>query len=218
MRLTIINGSPRGETSNTGTLFSHFIRGFEEVEGNSTEVLYIINNRKNMNVLVNAFRSAEAVILGFPLYVDAMPGSVKEFIEALEPLAGKENNPSLGFLIQNGFPETCHNRFAARYMEKFAKRMGCRCFGSILKGGCEGLAIQPAFLTEKYFAYLYKIGKAFGERGVFDETLLGKLAHPEHLTSENIAQVVPFVNKALWDAQLEQNGALERSFDRPYQP
>jgi len=218
MRLTIINGSPRGEASNTGALFSHFIRGFEETEGNTTEVLYIIKNLKTMDVLVNAFRRAEAVFLGFPLYVDAMPGSVKEFLEALEPLARREGNPSMGFLIQNGFPETYHNRFAARYMEKFAKRMGCRCFGSILKGGCEGLDIQPAFLTEKYFTYLYEIGKAFGESGVLDGTLLGKLARPEHLTSENIAQVVPFVNKALWDTQLEANGALDKSFDRPYLP
>ncbi len=218
MRLTIINGSPRGEASNTGALFSHFIRGFEETSGNRAEVLYIIKNLKTLNVLVDAFRTAEAVLLGFPLYVDTMPGSFKMFLEALEPLAGRDNNPPMGFLIQNGFPETYHNRFAARYMEKFAKRMGCRCFGSILKGGCEGLSIQPAFLTEKYFTYLYEIGKAFGERGVLDERLLEKLAQPEHLTSENIAQVVPFVNKALWDSQLEANGALEKSFDRPYQP
>ena len=43
---------------------------------------------------VQAFADAECVWLGFPLYTDGMPGIVKTFIEALEPLKGREDNPS----------------------------------------------------------------------------------------------------------------------------
>jgi NAD(P)H-dependent FMN reductase len=218
MQLTFINGSPRGTKSNTGLLMEAFIRGFLETEGNTCEIEYLVKHRKNLAPLTEKFRQAQNVIIGFPLYVDAMPGSVKAFLEALAPLAGQPNLPTLGFVIQCGFPETAHNRFVARYCEKFTRRLGCRPLPAILKGGCEGLAIQPPFLTDKYFALFSMLGQHFGKTGMIDETLLAKLARPEHLKAEHLAQVIPFINQALWDAQMEKNGVLDRSFDKPLQP
>jgi len=78
---------------------------------------------------------------------------------------------------------------------------------------CEGLAIQP-FLTEKYFALFAMLGHNFGKMRIIDETLLAKRARPEHLSAENLVQVIPFINRALWDAQIEKNGILNRIFDR----
>jgi hypothetical protein len=218
MQLTFINGSPRGTKSNTGLLMEGFIRGFLETEGNTCEIEYLVKYRKNLTPLTEKFNQAQNVIIGFPLYVDAMPGSVKAFLEALALLAGQPNLPALGFVIQCGFPETAHNRFIARYCEKFTRRLGCRPLPAILKGGCEGLAIQPPFLTDKYFALFSMLGQNFGKTGMIDETLLAKLARPEHLKAENLAQVIPFINQALWDAQLEKNGVLDRSFDKPLLP
>ncbi|PKN19966.1 MAG: hypothetical protein CVU71_06275 [Deltaproteobacteria bacterium HGW-Deltaproteobacteria-6] len=218
MQLLFINGSPRGTKSNTGLLMDYFIRGFLETAGNTCEVEYLVKHRKNLTPLTEKFSQAQNVIIGFPLYVDAVPGSVKAFLEALAPLAGQKDLPTLGFVIQCGFPETVHNRFAARYCEKVSRRLGCRTLGCILKGGCEGLAIQPPFLTDKYFALFSMLGQHFGKTGVIDETLLAKLARPEHLSAENLAQVIPFINQALWDTQMEKNGVLDRSFDRPLMP
>lgn len=218
MQLMFINASPRGTKSNTGRLLDHFIRGFLETPGNACEVEYLVKHRKNLSLLTEKFRRAENVIIGFPLYFDAMPGSVKEFLEALAPLTGQTNLPALGFMIQCGFPETAHNRFVARYCEKFTRRIGCRQLSSILKGGCEGLDFQPPQLTQKSFELLNLLGADFGHTGKIDEELLAKLARPEHLTAQNLAQVIPFVNQALWDSQLENNGVLDRSFDRPLLP
>ena len=89
--------------------------------------------------MVQAFAGAECVLLGFPLYTDAMPGMVKHFIEALEPLAGRKDNPSLGFLVQSGFPEGLHSRYVERYLEKLAERLGCPYLGTIVKGNGEGV-------------------------------------------------------------------------------
>jgi hypothetical protein len=161
---------------------------------------------------------ASPLIMDFPLYVDAMPGRVKEFFETLEHYMRKANNPAIGFIIQCGFPETSHNRYVERYCEKFSRRMSCRHLGAILKGGCEGLAIQPSFLTDKYYQYFYMLGVEFGKTGKFDGVLLEKLARPEHLKAENMAQVIPFINQALWDAQMEKNGVSDRSFDKPLMP
>ncbi|MCE5211046.1 MAG: NAD(P)H-dependent oxidoreductase [Deltaproteobacteria bacterium] len=216
MRLMFINGSPRGTKSNTDRLMEHFIRGFLETEGNACRTEYLVKYRQNLQTLTEKFSAAENVIIGFPLYIDAMPGSVKEFLEVLAPFEGKINLPALGFVIQCGFPETSHTRFAARYCEKFSRRIGCRFLGAILKGGCEGLDIQPNFLTDKYFSLFNMIGVSFGKTGKFDEELLTKLARPEHLSAQNMAQIIPYINQALWDARMEKNGVLDRSFDRPF--
>lgn len=215
MRLLFINGSPRALKSNTARLMEHFVRGFTETAGNECEIEYLAKHRNNLPALVERFAAAERVIVGFPLYVDGMPGSVKEFFEALAPLVGRAGNPALGFVIQCGFPETYQNRFIERYCVKLARRLGAPYLGSIVKGGCEGLAIQPAFLTDKYWFFFHALGKGFGETGELDKTLLEKLARPEHLTGENITNLIPFINKVLWDDQMEKNGALEKSFDAP---
>lgn len=193
----------------------HFIKGFLETGDNSCEIEYLTKNRRSLRALAEKFAAAEDVIIGFPLYIDAMPGSVKEFFETLEPYMGKANNPALGFVIQCGFPETSHNRHIEKYCEKFSRRMDCRYLGSILKGGCEGLDVQPGFLTDKYYKYFYLLGVEFGKTGKIDGLLLEKLARPEHLKAENMVQVIPFINQALWDSQMEKNRVLDRSFDKP---
>ena len=218
MRLTLINGSPRGYKSNTGRLLDHFIKGFLETEGNTCEIEYLTKNRRNLPALAEKFAAAQNVIIGFPLYVDAMPGSVKEFFEILESCMGKANNPAIGFVIQCGFPETSHTRYVEKYCEKFSRRLGCRYLGSILKGGCEGLDIQPRFLTDKYYSNFYLLGVELGKTGKLDGIILGKLSRPEHLNAENMAQVIPFINHGLWDAQMEKNGVIDKSFNKPLMP
>ena len=77
MRLLFINASPRGKKSNTGILMQHFIRGFLETPDNTCEVEYLVKYKNNLNALTEKFSAWDNVIIGFPLYVDAMPGSVK---------------------------------------------------------------------------------------------------------------------------------------------
>ena len=121
-------------------------------------------------------------------------------------------------MTQCGFPETAHLRYVERYLVKFTRRMGCPYLGSILKAGGEGLHIQPPVFVEKAQSRLRALGKIFGEKGELDGGLLAKLAYPEHLSHDQIAGLLPYINKALWDAWLEENGALDKSFDRPYAP
>ena len=165
MQLTFINGSPRGTKSNTARLVDHFIKGFLENAGNTCEIEYLTRHRHSLPTLAEKFATAQNVIIGFPLYVDAMPGSVKKLFEILEPYMGKAKNTSLGFVIQCGFPETSHNRHVEKYCEKLSRNMGRRYLGAILKGGCEALDNQPGILTDKYHANLYLLGVEFGKTG-----------------------------------------------------
>lgn len=216
MQLTFINGSPRGVKSNTGKLMENFIKGFLEKEGNTCRVEYLAKHRNNLSALNEIFIQSENVIIGFPLYVDAMPGSVKEFMDTLKPAEAGGVAPALGFMSQCGFPESCHLRYVERYLEKFARRMGYPYLGSIMKGGGEGLHMQPQFLVDKFFNGLFSLGKIFGETSRLAKEDLGRFARPERLTLEQIQGIIPFINKALWDEWMKENGALEKSFARPY--
>ncbi len=216
MRLSIINGSPKGTSGNTEKLLEHFIKGFLETDGNNIEIAHSIKDRPDFLKEKEMFLNSESLLIAFPLYVDAMPGSVKELFESFEPLMGKNPKLKLMFMTQCGFPETHHTRFVARYCEKLAKRLGTVFSGTICKGGCEGLTVQPPALVEKVFKRFYELGKAYGETGELDQTILAKLAHPEQLTAENLKQVIPMVNNFLWDGLMKKNNALENSFNKPY--
>jgi len=218
MKLTVFNGSPRGKGGNTKIFLEHFLNGFVTKEGNTYELAYL-NHVKDQDRFLELFQKAENVLLAFPLYCDAMPAMVKTFIESLEPLCGRKNNPNIGFMIQNGFPEAIHNRYVARYLEKLSSRLGCEYVGTIIKGGGEGARTMPA-RYKKPFNILYRLGQIYGETGQYDTELVRKLANPEKFSKPVILlfklllKTKPF--KIGWDRMLKENGAFERRFNKPY--
>jgi len=216
MELIFLNASPRAKGGNTELMVKNFLQGFMEEEGNAVETLYLVKYRKKLDELCRRLLDAEMVIIGFPLYVDSVPGSLKEFLEAFSRYKNEEKKPALGFFGQCGFPETAHMRPVERYLEKLTAKLKCRYLGSIMKGGGEGQHIQPEPFLQKTFSLLKRLGKDFGETGNLDSELLVKLARPETLNHDQIRGLIPFINKALWDRWLEENGVLEKSFDRPY--
>ena len=218
MRLTVFNGSPRGKGSNTKVFLEHYLKGFEAKAGNSYQVFYL-NRVKHTERFAQAFAEAEHVLLAFPLYWDAMPGLVKAFIEALEPLCGRERNPDIGFIVQSGFPEAAHSRYVEKYLEKLAARLGCKYVGTIVKGGGEGALVMPD-QYRKPFEIFYQLGVTFGETGQFDEALLQKLAKLERYPKILGPLFQLFLKTKLatsyWDNQLRENGVYKERFDRPY--
>lgn len=218
MRLTVFNGSPRGKKSNTTVLLEHLLEGFEATAGNSYEVFYL-NRVKQTERFAQAFAEAEHVLLAFPLYTDAMPGQVKVFIEALEPLCGREGNPDIGFIVQSGFLEALRFRSLERYLEKLTTRLGCRYVGTIIKGSFEGARTYPK-TYRKAFASFTQLGKIYGETRQYDRALVEKLAKPEKF-SKLAALFWQWMSKtsfgtSYFDVQLKENGAYEQRFAQPY--
>jgi len=218
MKLTVFNGSPRGKNSNTEIFLEHFLNGFLIKEGNVYEYAYL-NRAKGQDRFLELFKEAENVLLAFPLYCDAMPAMVKTFIESLEPLCGRKGNPNIGFIVQNGFPEAIHNRYVARYLNKLSSRLGCKCMGTIIKGGGEGARTMPD-RYKKSFDILRQLGQIYGETGQFDLELVHKLAGPYKFSKPVVLLFKPLLKtkpfKIGWDRMLKENGAFERRFDRPY--
>jgi len=215
IRLTLFNGSPRGRSGNTPIFLEQIARGF----GGPTEMRHLIR-LKESEAMVQAFGEAECALLGFPLYTDAMPGSVKHFIEALAPLAGRKNNPALGFLVQSGFPEGLHSRYVERYLEKLAERLGCAYLGTIVKGNGEGVRQMPPAATSGLFEELQRLGSGLRREGRLDPQILARLAMPERFP----ASLRPFFQVFLrlpashtyFDDMLKKNGVYAQRFARPF--
>jgi hypothetical protein len=218
MKLTVFNGSPRGRGSNTRILLEHFVHGFESAPGNTSELFYL-NRVSDSERFVQAFSDAEYVLLAHPLYTDCMPGVVMAFIEALEPLCGREGNPAIGFIVQSGFGEAAHSRYVERYQVKLAARLGCTYMGTVVRGNCEGVRLQPK-MYRKVFDGFHRLGLAFGETGQFDEALVRKVAGPETFGAPTRLllglMVKSGLGTALWDKPLKENGVYEERSARPY--
>jgi NAD(P)H-dependent FMN reductase len=196
------------------------MQGFKTLPGNQT-TLHQLNRVKSTQDFVRLFSEAECVWLGFPLYTDAMPGIVKHFVEALEPLKQRESNPPLGFLVQSGFPESLHSRYIEQYLQKLAARLKAPYLGTIVKGGGEGVRVMPADSTRELFENLQTLGKHFGQCGSLDRSILEAIAKPEHYPRIMAPFFKLFVRLPIaswyWDNQLKENGAYEQRFATPYQ-
>jgi len=214
-RLTIFNGSPRGRRGNTPLMLEQFASGFK----GQTEMFHLVR-LKETEQMVEVFATAECALIGFPLYTDAMPGVVKHFIEALEPLVGRGGNPPLAFLVQSGFPEGLHSRYVERYLEKLAARLGSPYLGAIVKGGGEGTRVMPPQMTSGLFTNLEALGNGLAVNGRLDSRLLKAVAKPERFPvilgpAFQFYLRLPIAH-SYFDGMLKQNGVYEQRFARPF--
>jgi len=79
---------------------------------------------------------------------------------------------------------------------------------------------MPHFMTKKIFNSFYELGKVYGNSGKFEQTLLNRLAKPEHLSTlmslfYNFGRLFGVVN-VYWDKQLKENHAFKKRFGKPY--
>lgn len=218
-KLTLFNGSPRGTKGNTPIMLTQFGEGFASVPGHTYE-LHHLKRIKEMEEARQIFAEAGAVWLGFPLYTDAMPALVKSFIEALEPMRERANNPPLGFLVQSGFPEALHSRYIERYLQKLAARLGSPYLGTIIKGNGEGVRLMPDKVNRKLFDPLQALGAGLSQSGQLDPDALRRVAGIERYAAILSPLFKLFVRTPLaswyWDSQLKENGVYEKRFARPY--
>jgi len=220
-------------------LLSHFLAGFVETPGNSSEVAYLIN-RKRSQEHVRLFGEAEHVLIAFPLYHDSTPAPVKDFIEELVPFRGRTGNPSLGFIVQSGFVESIHSLAVERYLARLAVRLGCEYKGTVIRGGGEAIRIvarQRRFLEKLIFKFssatdiagvghffdidglcdlFYRLGKIFGKTGMFDQKMVSALAGPRKINRLGYWFAKTAVNTLYWDQMLKSHDAYRQRYSRPY--
>ncbi|MBA3073189.1 MAG: hypothetical protein FP831_06315 [Anaerolineae bacterium] len=213
--ITFFNGSPRGERGNSAIFLQKLAEGF----GGESKMVNLVNINATAEH-VQAFREAKAVWLAFPLYTDSMPGVVKHFIEALEPLVGQNGNPPIGFIVQSGFPEGLHSRFVERYLEKLADRLGSAYLGTIVKGNGEGVRIMPDNMNKKLFDGLLSLGNNLANGEPLNPATLASIAKPESFPKVLAPVFKVFLKLPIahsyFDGMLKKNGVYEKRFDRPF--
>lgn len=112
MKIAAINGSPRGEVSNTAVMLSALLEGFRD---HGAEIVTITLGKKNigqcrgcyscwqaspgeciqqddMASVISALKGAEVIILGTPLYFNNLSGTIKTFIDRLTAAGGDPHN------------------------------------------------------------------------------------------------------------------------------
>lgn len=106
MKITVFNGSPRGQNSNTHIMVSSFVDGAIKA-GAKVENIFLIDKHiesckgcfscwmktpgnciidDDVKSLLKKFIESDIVVLAFPLYIDSMPGILKLFMDRLIPL------------------------------------------------------------------------------------------------------------------------------------
>lgn len=219
-KLTVFNGSPRGKRGNTPALLKHLMNGFTSKDGNTAEI-YHLHRIKKKSEFAHLFKDAECVLIGFPLYTDGMPGIVKEFIEELKQFKDRTKNPPVAFMVQSGFSEALHSRYVEQYLVALADRLNSPYLGTIVRGGCEGVRLQPESMNNKLFDTMNDLGYQLGTLGGFERKSVKEFCSIERIPSVliplvKLAQKRPGMNM-YWDMQLKKNNVFKDRFARPYE-
>ncbi|MCM1988974.1 NAD(P)H-dependent oxidoreductase [Oceanirhabdus seepicola] len=106
MKILLLNGSPKGEKSNTFKITTAFLEGLNENKNNNVDVINIskmeINHcigcyscwtknpgecilKDDMAELINKYLESDLIIWSFPLYYFGMPSKIKAFLDRLLP-------------------------------------------------------------------------------------------------------------------------------------
>jgi len=210
-KLIFYNGSPRIRGSNTALI----LRSLSDAYGSKVEVRDL-KQKQMWTRWVKDFPVESAVIFVLPLYVHAMPSHVMAFIELLQPSKG-----ALGFIIQQGFPESSQSYFLEAYFETLTQRLQRNYLGTAIKGGVEGIQLQPVKVQEKILSPFVALIGSVLENGQMSANFQEKLAGRGYLSKEMLFVFKLLVPTGLihsfWDKQLKQNNAFRQRYERPYE-
>ncbi len=153
-KVMVLNGSPRAPVSNS-KLYADIFMKYCSIGVEYFSVLK--NNHSEICVEMERFSD---VLLVFPLYTDAVPVTLLNFLKTLE-MNKPHGNPVISVMINCGFMEPMQNDIAVKMIELFCCQNGYK-FGSVLKiGSGEAILSTPfkifAILKIKKLAYSISI-------------------------------------------------------------
>ena len=135
--LIIINGSPRGERSNSNE-YSKIFKNYwnEPVES------YIILDKRHSDVC-RKISDYSNILFVFPLYADCLPAILLEFLKELEKHDIK-NKPTVHAIINCGFMEPEQNYVAVDILRLFCQNNKFK-FGTVLCIGSGEAILKTPF-------------------------------------------------------------------------
>ncbi len=145
MKISIINGSPKGKKSASQMIISS-MRGFFETEDDANsqgelEICEMIVNKDKPQCEISDIFDSDALVLVFPLYVDGIPGHLLGFLAKLEASSEKftraDRKPIKVYAVSNcGFYEGEQANVALDIVRNWSNKLGlCYCGGIGIGGG-----------------------------------------------------------------------------------
>lgn len=212
MRLTVINGSPRGRQSNSTQIITSwmFPKTFQY------RLIYAKEIIKHGDILFNCADS-DAYLVIFPLYVDSLPAIAKGVFDLMYSSKTLFEHKKIYYMVHSGFPEPQHSRCVERYLRYFTGLIAMRYMGTVIMGSSEAIQTAPKF----YFARKIKAVKTIGLKIKKGESLDDKEIY-RAAGRETLSKPTQIINRLInfsefyWKAILKKNGAYQHRFDKPY--
>ncbi len=217
-QILLLVGSPKFERSTSYQLLRYLEKHLNAkgVETRMEFVLRGLHDETLLDGLLSAIDQSDAVVLASPLYVDSLPAPVLRLMTAIVNHRTVQSPQPLFAAIMNcGFPEHNHNRFAISICRNFAEEAYLQWIGALSVGG--GGAINGEPLEE------------IGNRSRFVRPALELMADalargdpvPERAMELAAKLVIPIrlyvmMAKRNWNAQAKANGVQKQLDARPY--
>lgn len=175
MHVVIINGSPRiPKYSNTDKIIASFGKGL--TEKGATFEMYAISDRNSWEVIREAYRKNEEILIALPLFVECAPGLLLEFLETLPQ---KDERTRLSFILQSGFAEGCQLRCGEEFLQTLPEYLGVRYGGCLVKGDNFVIRLLDGEQRERITKPYQSMGAVFAEGDGFLRKEAKKFTGPE---------------------------------------
>lgn len=217
MKLAVINGSPRGDKSNSKRM-SGWILDNEGTQNNIDYKTYFLNKINRHQDYIDEMDVYDGYLFVFPLYVDSLPGITKAFFDKMTDNKALFEGKPVYFIIHSGFPEMVQSLSLKRYTKYFAsKLMGMDYKGTLIMAGSEALQSAPDGFFGKKVSVFNGLEKSIANNEPFNEELSYKISG---FYKMNTFQRTVFTLNPLkdfyWNYVLKKNDAKKDVKNAPY--
>jgi multimeric flavodoxin WrbA len=210
MKIALINGSPRGEKSNSELL----LRRFEPLISGGNEIShYQVANSPLTEAQYRTLCGMDALVFAFPLYDNAIPSHLLKMLVAFEEYlkAPRENEIRVYAILNNGFYEGVQNRYAIEILRNWCLRAGVR-FGQAIGQGA-GEMMGALGKTELGKGSLKNLGKVM--ESLADSIRSGKSGETALIDMNLPRALYKFLAvQTYWHPEAKKNGLTKQDLLR----
>jgi multimeric flavodoxin WrbA len=221
----LLNGSPKGEKSNSRVIGRYLADKLEEKGLKSEEsfVVKLVQSQQGIEKFYRQVDEADVIVFTTPLYVDSLPSFTIKSMEILQAHRRTQSQPKQSLIvpvINCGFPEKEHMEIALKILRNFAVAAGLCWAGAVSVG--MGMALNGEPLREKKgMTRNLTRGLALAAASLAEGQPISSEA--EELTSKSflplflVKPVIRAFGKQMWRGQAQEDGAKPDMYAKPYE-
>jgi len=214
MKLTIINGSPRGKKSNSKVISDWFINKLPS--DSNLDVFYALDIQRHQQ-FISSLQNNQTILIIFPLYTDSMPFVLKKLFESMNEIRNKLMGVRIYYCIHSGFLGASHSRSIESYLIYFSNYMGFQYLGSAIKPSSEGLRMMPKYFLNHTRKVFESLADDLFNLQPFNANTLKKLILFEKPTWLSKKLLRFGIGKMYFNRLLKMNHSYQDRYNKPYE-